>query len=223
VESVERHADGQVTATALLLAAIAALESDGVGLPCGEKDATQAAAASAAATWRLVNAGLLEAHAEAQRRMREACQQAKLAEPEQQGPSRSAVAFALAANAATASVVASEAKEKVSQEGLRAERERLLATASHFLRDLVANPFRPRPTIQAAWLSWSGGTVRHLAEAIYQERSLPEGHLDLTRLAVLADALEDAGCADPDLLGHLRGAGPHVRGCWATDLLLGKE
>jgi hypothetical protein len=39
---------------------------------------------------------------------------------------------------------------------------------------------------------------------------------------VLADALEGAGCDNPDLLGHLRGPGPHVRGCWALDLLLGK-
>jgi hypothetical protein len=52
---------------------------------------------------------------------------------------------------------------------------------------------------------------------------MPSGHLDPARLAVLADALEDAGCADADLLGHLRGPGPHIRGCWAVDLLLGKE
>jgi len=42
------------------------------------------------------------------------------------------------------------------------------------------------------------------------------------RLAILADALEDAGCADEELLGHLRGPGPHQRGCWAVDLLAGK-
>jgi len=41
-------------------------------------------------------------------------------------------------------------------------------------------------------------------------------------LPVLADALEEAGCTDADLLGHLRGPGPHVRGCWVLDLLLGK-
>jgi hypothetical protein len=52
---------------------------------------------------------------------------------------------------------------------------------------------------------------------------LPAGQLDPTRLAVLADAVEEAGCTDADLLGHLRGPGPHVRGCWAVDLLLGKE
>jgi hypothetical protein len=76
----------------------------------------------------------------------------------------------------------------------------------------------PRP-----WLSWNGGTVRHLAQAAYEERSLPSGELDTARLAVLADALEEAGCADAAILSHLRGPGPHVRGCWAVDLLLGKE
>ena len=39
---------------------------------------------------------------------------------------------------------------------------------------------------------------------------------------ILADALEDAGCDDADILDHLRGTGPHVRGCWAVDLVLGK-
>jgi hypothetical protein len=61
-----------------------------------------------------------------------------------------------------------------------------------------------------------------LAQAAYDHRTLPSG-LDRTTLAVLADALEEAGCTDPDLLIHLRGPGPHVRGCWALDLLLGKE
>ena len=42
------------------------------------------------------------------------------------------------------------------------------------------------------------------------------------RLAVLSDALEEAGCTDADFLFHLRSEGPHVRGCWALDLLLGK-
>ena len=55
-----------------------------------------------------------------------------------------------------------------------------------------------------------------LAEAIYEERAFD-------RLAVLADALEEAGCTNPDILGHLRGPGPHVRGCWVLDCLLGKS
>ncbi len=74
---------------------------------------------------------------------------------------------------------------------------------------------RPSPAVEPAWLTWNGGLVVRLAAAIYDAR-------DFARLPLLADALEDAGCADPDLLGHLRGPGPHLRGCWAVDLLLGK-
>jgi hypothetical protein len=42
------------------------------------------------------------------------------------------------------------------------------------------------------------------------------------RMPVLADALEDAGCDNDAILGHCQGDGPHVRGCWVVDLLLGK-
>jgi len=42
-------------------------------------------------------------------------------------------------------------------------------------------------------------------------------------LPILADALEEAGCDDVDVLAHLRGPGPHARGCWALDLVLGRE
>jgi hypothetical protein len=89
------------------------------------------------------------------------------------------------------------------------------------LRDLFGNPFRP-VAVDPAWLSWNGGTVAQLAQVAYEERHLPSGELDAARLAVLADALEEAGCADPEILAHLRGPGPHVRGCWAIDLLLGR-
>jgi hypothetical protein len=65
--------------------------------------------------------------------------------------------------------------------------------------------------------------VKKLAEAAYEERSLPAGTLNTQRLAVLADALEEAGCTDQTILDHLRGPGPHVRGCWAVDLILGKQ
>ena len=41
---------------------------------------------------------------------------------------------------------------------------------------------------------------------------------------VLADALQDAGCDGDELLSHLRDPNAtHVRGCWALDLVLGKE
>jgi hypothetical protein len=60
-----------------------------------------------------------------------------------------------------------------------------------------------------------GGTVPKLAAAIYEERAFD-------RLPVLADALEDARCADAAILGHCRSGGEHVRGCWVVDLVLGK-
>ncbi len=64
--------------------------------------------------------------------------------------------------------------------------------------------------------------VVSLAVAAYSARAFPSGHLDWARLAVLSDALEEGGCDDADLLSHLRSPGPHVRGCWALDLVLGK-
>jgi hypothetical protein len=90
-----------------------------------------------------------------------------------------------------------------------------------FLHDIFGNPFRP-VTIAPAVLAWNDAAVVRLAQAAYDERHLPAGTLDNGRLAILADALEEAGCTDADILGHLRGPGPHVRGCWPLDLCLGK-
>ena len=84
---------------------------------------------------------------------------------------------------------------------------------------ILGNPFRPVPLHR----SWLTPDVLSLARAAYDQRTLPAGTLEPARLALLADALEEAGCADPQLLGHLRGPGPHVRGCWAVDLLLGRQ
>src|SRR5262249_54325206 len=84
------------------------------------------------------------------------------------------------------------------------------------LRATVGNPFRP-VSLDTAWQT---PTVVSLATAAYDDRHLPTGHLDRERLAVLADALEDAGCGDEQILNHLRSPGPHVRGCWPLDLLL---
>jgi hypothetical protein len=84
------------------------------------------------------------------------------------------------------------------------------------LRDLFGNPFR-RPRVKRTWLKWDGGTVVRVARAAYDGRAFD-------RLPVLADALDEAGCTDDAILGHCRGGGgAHVRGCWAVDLLLGKE
>ena len=59
-------------------------------------------------------------------------------------------------------------------------------------------------------------TAVGVARVIYQEQRFED-------LPVLADALEDAGCAAPGVLAHLRGAGPHTRGCWALTAALAKE
>jgi hypothetical protein len=94
---------------------------------------------------------------------------------------------------------------------------------ARLLRDLFGPlPFRP-VTISPAILTWNDDLVVRLAQAAYDGRQMPAGTLDNGRLAVLADALEEAGCTSEDVLGHLRGPGPHVRGCWVVDLLLGRE
>jgi hypothetical protein len=80
------------------------------------------------------------------------------------------------------------------------------------LRDIFENPYRP------GWVdpAWQTPQVVAVAEAIYEERAFD-------RLPIMADALEDAGCDNADILSHCRGPGLHVRGCWVVDLLLGKE
>jgi hypothetical protein len=90
-----------------------------------------------------------------------------------------------------------------------------------FVREVFGNPFRPPPPIASSLLTWEGGLIKRLAEAAYEHRTMPAGTLDPHRLAVLADALEDAG-ADAPLVAHLREAGPHYRGCHALDALLQK-
>jgi hypothetical protein len=65
-------------------------------------------------------------------------------------------------------------------------------------------------------MTWRDETVTRLAASIYDKRAFD-------RLPILADALEEAGCTDAAILEHCRGPGPHVRGCWVVDLLLGKS
>jgi hypothetical protein len=90
-----------------------------------------------------------------------------------------------------------------------------LLDRADLVRDVFGNPFRPA-AVDPAWLAWNDGTVARLARAVHDE-----GAFD--RLPVLADALEEAGCADPDILAHCRAAGAHVRGCWLLDLLLDRH
>ena len=90
------------------------------------------------------------------------------------------------------------------------------AAQAALLRDVLGNPFlRPPPPLSAAILAWNDGTVGRIAAGIYEERAFD-------RLPILADALLDAGCDAEELLAHCRSAGPHVRGCWVVDTILGK-
>jgi hypothetical protein len=86
------------------------------------------------------------------------------------------------------------------------------ALVCDLLRDVIGNPFRPVPFAP----TWRTPEALALARAVYDERRFED-------LPVLADALEEAGCADRDILGHCRGKGEHARGCWVVDLVLGKE
>jgi hypothetical protein len=97
------------------------------------------------------------------------------------------------------------------------------AAQAHLLRDIFGSPHHPLRPIGRSLLGWNNGLVRQLAQAAYDERLSPSGRLDPSRLAVLADALLDAGCANAEILDHLRGDGPHWRGCWAVDTLLDKS
>ena len=81
--------------------------------------------------------------------------------------------------------------------------------------DIAGNVIEPA-RIDPLWLAWNDGTVRHLAGAIYDERAWDN-------MPILADALEDAGCQDERILDHCRRGGPHTRGCWVVDLVLGMK
>jgi len=80
------------------------------------------------------------------------------------------------------------------------------------LRDIFNNPFRP-VTADPSWLT---PTVVALASQMYESR-------DFSTMPILADALQDAGCDNAEVLAHCRGEGPHVRGCWLIDMLTGRK
>jgi len=117
-------------------------------------------------------------------------------------------AQAAANNSAEAAFEPHEGQPEMSDADYRAA----VAPEVAVLRDLVGNPFRP-VTADPSWLT---ATVDALATAIYDERAFD-------RLPILADALEDAGCTNADILNHCRQPGEHVRGCWVVDLVLGKS
>jgi hypothetical protein len=83
------------------------------------------------------------------------------------------------------------------------------------LHDLIGNPLHPF-VIDPTWLIFHNGAVPGIAQGIYATQ-------EFEHLPILADALEDAGCTDAAILEHLRGPGPHYRGCFVIDAILGKK
>ena len=115
-------------------------------------------------------------------------------------------------------VVHSNAPRQAGVSGRRGTPERTAATNSEasaqarLIDEIFGNPFCP-VALDPTWLS---STVLALAQGIYDE-------IAFDRMPILADALQDAGCEQDTILNHLRGDGPHTKGCWAVDLLTGRE
>jgi hypothetical protein len=84
-----------------------------------------------------------------------------------------------------------------------------------WLRCIHGNPFCP-VAVDPSWMKWRGGLIVCHAQRIYDTR-------DFSDMSILADMLEDAGCRDGQILAHCRGQGPHCRGCFVVDALLGKN
>jgi hypothetical protein len=82
----------------------------------------------------------------------------------------------------------------------------------HLIRDVFGNPFKP-VAVDPAWLRWNNGFVANMAQVIYDDYTFGD-------LPILADALEEAGCDNKDVLQHCRSRKDHVRGCWVIDSLL---
>lgn len=86
-----------------------------------------------------------------------------------------------------------------------------LAAQADLLRDIIGNPFREVAFDPA----WRTSDALALANAMYASR-------DFSAMPILADALQDAGCDNDEILNHCREPREHARGCWVVDLLLGK-
>ena len=90
------------------------------------------------------------------------------------------------------------------------------AVQCQLLRDIFGPMLFKGVEFDQTILMWNNGTVVKMAHSIYDDRAFD-------RLPILTDALQEAGCTDAEILTHCRGAGPHVRGCWVVDLILGKK
>src|SRR5262245_38096778 len=89
------------------------------------------------------------------------------------------------------------------------------ARQAELLREIAGNPFQA-VGMPSGLLAWENGTIARMAQSIYETNRFGD-------LPILADALEDAGCSDAEILSHCRVATEHVRGCWMIDAILAKE
>jgi hypothetical protein len=121
------------------------------------------------------------------------------------GSSNAYLALASIANPGSASSDSAFSSSRIAEEKIQTD----------ILRFIFGNPFRPA-NLASAILGWNDGTVRKVAQAIYEDRAF-------NRLPILADSLEEAGCDNADILTHLRREVLHFRGCWAVGLVLGRE
>jgi hypothetical protein len=106
-------------------------------------------------------------------------------------------------------------EKKEPRRAIRQAGDSEMSAAIRNIHDVLGNPFRPI-SHNSSWLAWNDGAISKMAQVIYDARVFD-------RLPLLADALEDAGCTDADILSHCRTPSEHVRGCWVVDLLLGKS
>lgn len=127
---------------------------------------------------------------------------------------RFAVRSAEIVSLVTASAVVQQRGELSQEENARSY-EAAAARQCGPLRDIFGNPFRS-VAVDPGWLAWRGGLVTSMARKMSETG-------DFSDLPILADAVEEAGCASEDILVHCRQSGEHVRGCWLIDLLLGKD
>jgi hypothetical protein len=110
---------------------------------------------------------------------------------------------------AAAAAVDAEATDEGSASAIEAREYREMG---RIVRDIFGDPFRP-VTFSA---EWRADTVLALARQMYDSR-------DFSAMPILADALQDEGCDSEDILAHCRVGGPHARGCWVVDLVLGRS
>jgi hypothetical protein len=103
-------------------------------------------------------------------------------------------------------------ENEAQEEAGRQFRRQANVVGATVLRDIFGNPFRS----VAFSPSCCTDIAVSLARQMYESR-------DFGAMPILADALQDAGCDNDDILDHCRGPGSHVRGCWVVDLVLGKE